>query len=764
MKRTVFASTSILVAIAGSAMADLTNNQVPQIGQPDVFGGYPTTHVMARFAPGSVPMTDKPVSASRPIQQIYAKYGVTSITPVIGYPIGDPDLAGKLGLDRWFNLNVPQGTNVRGLISELKGFNGTFEIVELDGIGGTANTPNDPEYPVCWGQNNTGGAYSCGGTGVANADVNAPQAWDLWTGGSDITLAVIDSGVTNHVDFAGKYVGGWNTVLNNNTDITDASCPHGTHCAGTAAANGNNGIGVAGMSWGAKIMAVKVLTGCGGVEQDCGEGIMWAADNGANVGTMSLQYYTGSQFFQDAVKYGHDKGMVLIAANGNNAGNIIAFPAKYPFCMGVGATTISDGIAGFSNTGPEVDVSAPGQDVWSSLNANGYACYSGTSMATPHVAGTACLLWSYNKGLSNQQVIDAIIKGVKDLGAPGFDQQFGWGRIDAFKILNENVPGLNIFVVDPVPALVAPGVPQSFKTQISVGPDTLVVGSEKLFYRTTNSGPFTQLPLQLVSTGIYNANLPAFDCGDSPEFYVQAEGASSGIKTSPFGAPGNTLKYAIGTVQTTQILNEGFNSGLPSGWSATGLWNITSSCNSGSSCNGGSFAYYGISGSCTFNNGGTNNGSLKAPAVDLLATGGKLEFCYRYDGEGGSPYDRASVRVNGAEVWAAAGTTLAWTPVSVDLPVAGAGAVIEFYFDTVDGIANDSLGFQVDGVKVTASKIVCDSACYADCDGSGTLNIDDFICFQTNYALGDPSADCDGSGNLNIDDFICFQTFYALGC
>jgi hypothetical protein len=290
-------------------------------------------------------------------------------------------------------------------------------------------------------------------------------------------------------------------------------------------------------------------------------------------------------------------------------------------------------------------VSAPGQDVWSSLNANGYACYSGTSMATPHVAGTACLLWSYNKGLSNQQVIDALIKGVKDLGAPGFDQQFGWGRIDAFKILNENVPGLNIFVVDPVPALVAPGVPQSFKTQISVGPDTLVAGSEKLFYRATNSGPFTQLPLQLVSTGIYNANLPAFDCGDSPEFYVQAEGASSGIKTSPFGAPGNTLKYAIGTVQTTQILNEGFNSGLPS---AAGRRRASGTSTSARATAAPVVQRRQL---CLLRQQRLSAPSTTAAPTTarsrqrpLTCSPAKLEFCYRYDGEGGTPYDRASVR------------------------------------------------------------------------------------------------------------------------
>lgn len=431
--------------LAATGMGSLLLADVDRLGDPvfapDTYGGYPTTHVIARVVPGVTP----PVcGAAGPgvffgvteVDAVLSSFGATSVRPAVEFPIGNPELAAELGLDRYYLIDVPAGSDVIALVQALSPFQTVFENVELDGIGGVAETiPNDRDFALLWGMHNTGQFTSCGGQGRVDADIDAPEAWDLWTGLDDITLAVIDSGVQKHADFAAKVLPGWNTVLNNDF-VSDSDCPHGTHVAGTAGAVGNNGVGVAGVSWGVKILPIKVLTGCSGNETDCGEGIIWAADHGANVGTMSLQYYTGTDFFRDAVAYGHNSGMVLIAATGNNQGRRIAYPAKFPLCMGVGATTIRDERASFSNYGPEIDVSAPGQDVWSTLNLNSYACYSGTSMATPHTSGLACLLWSYKRNLSNQQVIDALIANVDDLGTPGFDEFFGWGRINAYRTLS----------------------------------------------------------------------------------------------------------------------------------------------------------------------------------------------------------------------------------------------------------------------------------------------------------------------------------------
>jgi subtilisin family serine protease len=183
---------------------------------------------------------------------------------------------------------------------------------------------------------------------------------------------------------------------------------------------------------------MRVLSSGGsGTESQCGAGIVWAADNGANICTMSLQFYTGSQTFRDMVDYAYGEGVLLIAATGNNRGNLVAFPARFDNCYGVGATNHSDVRPSFSNYGPQNDVVAPGVDVYSIYLGNGYTEMSGTSMATPHVSGLASMLWSYDPGLTNDEVFEIITTTAEDKGPAGFDEQYGWGRANARFALNK---------------------------------------------------------------------------------------------------------------------------------------------------------------------------------------------------------------------------------------------------------------------------------------------------------------------------------------
>jgi subtilisin family serine protease len=358
------------------------------------------------------------------IDRASAKWRVSRIDAINPGGYGSPGLADQLGLSRTFMFRVPRGTAVRQMAQEFSRLP-SVELAEVDGIGGTAYSPNDPLIGECWGLNNTG---QSGGT--ANADIDAFEAWDTYRGDSNIILAVVDSGVNTHVELTGKTVAGWNT--NNNTNNTTDGLWHGTHVAGTAGAIGDNGVGIAGVSFGVRIMPVRVLSGGGsGTEAQCGAGIAWAADHGANICTMSLQYYTGSQTFEAAVDYAHGLGLLLIAATGNNQGNTVAFPARFANCYGVGATNRNDGWATFSNFGAQCDVSAPGQDVYSLYQNNGYRNLSGTSMATPHTSGLASLIWAYDRGLTGDEVFEIIRSTVDDKGAAGWDPQFGWGRISA---------------------------------------------------------------------------------------------------------------------------------------------------------------------------------------------------------------------------------------------------------------------------------------------------------------------------------------------
>lgn len=419
-----FAALAALFA-GGGAIAQVAFGPVDM---PDVPGGYPSDRIVVRFSRGVAPINEPffgPMTGRPGIDRLIARWDVISIDPYSPEGYANEALADKLGLTRTYVVRVQMGTDVKAMEREYDLAAGV-ENAEIVGIGGVALEPNDPQIGNCWGLNNTG---QTGGT--PDADIDAFEAWDTYTGYGNVVLAVVDTGVDpNHPEMAGKIKPGWNTYLNN-SDTMDRY-GHGTHVAGTAGANGNNAIGLAGVSWRVTIMPIKVLSdGGSGSEDQCGAGLIYGADNGANIETMSLQYYTGSSSFEASVNYAHGQGVLLIAATGNNQGRRIAYPAKFANCYAVGATNHFDNKASFSNYGPEIDVTAPGENVYSSLPNNGYGYLSGTSMATPHTSGLASLVWSFDKGLSNDEVFEFIRGSAEDKGTSGFDESFGWGRINA---------------------------------------------------------------------------------------------------------------------------------------------------------------------------------------------------------------------------------------------------------------------------------------------------------------------------------------------
>jgi len=267
-------------------------------------------------------------------------------------------------------------------------------------------------------------------------------------------VAVIDSGVNSHIEYGtnappypnGRIVEGRNTNNPLTPTLTTDGCPHGTHVAGIIAATGNNGAGVAGMTWGAYLMPVRVLNGCFGTVSQLAAGIVWAADHGAHIGNMSLQYYNLTPeevtLLQDAIDYANAQGMLLIAAAGNtNIGPpYVAYPGRLPNCMAVSATDNRDVFAAFSKYGDEVDVCAPGDDIYSTWTNNGYAYLFGTSMSTPHVSGLAALVKSYAPGLTASTIQSIIEESSDDLGPAAWDDHFGHGRINALGALLAAAP------------------------------------------------------------------------------------------------------------------------------------------------------------------------------------------------------------------------------------------------------------------------------------------------------------------------------------
>jgi subtilisin family serine protease len=283
----------------------------------------------------------------------------------------------------------------------------------------------------------SGVSAQSGGTEWDLQKVNGPAARALVAGAlPTVTVAVLDTGVAANPQLMPYLVPGRNFSSSdpgNPADTTDHDF-HGTHVAGTIGA-AVGATGIEGVADGVRIMPVKVLDDSGsGTTTDIASGIIWAADHGADVINMSLG---GAEdpAVQSAIDYARSRNVVVVAAVGNSgdAGNPVMYPGAGAGVIGVAATDMNDVRPSFSEYGPQVDVAAPGVDVASLYLASTtqIVVASGTSMATPHVAATAALVKAVDRGFTPDQVEDLIQGAVVDLGAPGRDDLYGYGRIDA---------------------------------------------------------------------------------------------------------------------------------------------------------------------------------------------------------------------------------------------------------------------------------------------------------------------------------------------
>jgi len=338
---------------------------------------------------------------------------------------------------------------------------------------------NDTYYGNQWALHNIGqmivnGFGAALGSGTADADVDWEEAWNGYSTAlfSDAVVAIVDSGIDDtHPDLSGKLWNNSGEVAGNGIDddvngfvddvwgwdfVQDDNIPHdvyghGTHVSGTAAAETNNALGIAGIAFPSqlKIMTVRVLNDDGfGSTSDVALGIRYAADNGANAINLSLGRRQDSNTMRDAVNYAWNKGAVLAAAAGNDGGGAKYYPASYENVLSVAATDYNDNTASFSNFNGEVDVSAPGVNVFSTFptydftigtkygRSKNYDVGSGTSMSTPHVAGLAALLFAQDSTRNNATVRNIIESTADDRGDTGWDKHYGWGRINVFNALS----------------------------------------------------------------------------------------------------------------------------------------------------------------------------------------------------------------------------------------------------------------------------------------------------------------------------------------
>ncbi len=279
---------------------------------------------------------------------------------------------------------------------------------------------------------------------IKAADVDS-SAWNFSKSNPSVNIAILDTGIDqNHEDLSSKIVSNKNCT---DSGTVDDLYGHGTHVAGIAAAVTNNGVGIAGVGYNASLMNVKVLDdGGSGYYSWIANCIVWAADNGAKVVNMSLGGGAKSKTLENAVNYAWGKGVVIVAAAGNSGNNSPTYPGYYSNVIAVAATDQNDKKASWSSYSNRwVDVAAPGVSIYSTFPNHpyvinkkpGYDYASGTSMATPHVAGLAALVWSTNFGTNNSSVRNRIESTADKISGTG--KYWIYGRINALASLSQSL-------------------------------------------------------------------------------------------------------------------------------------------------------------------------------------------------------------------------------------------------------------------------------------------------------------------------------------
>jgi len=381
--------------------ADLKMKQLPRPErQPAKAASYDPHTVLVRFKPGASAAARDAALRSR---------SATKVRTIGGY------------------VKVRTLGSATDLLRRLK-TDATVETATLDYARTKAAVPNDPGYTAGYQR---------------NLDVvRLPAAWDVTKGSTSQVIAVLDTGVdVSHEDLVGRTVAGFN-VIDGDANVADID-GHGTMVAGIAAANTNNGKGIAGAAWTGRIMPVRVFaTPDSAFDSDIATGVRWAADHGASIINLSLGGPGEAPLIQDAITYATGLGSLVVVAAGNSGATEPNYPAAYPEVLAVGATDNAGRLTDFSTSGDWVDVAAPGFDITSPYFDPAtpaihdyYATGSGTSFSAPLVAGIAALVRTQSPSLRPDQVLQRLKQSTRDAGVRGIDPFYGHGFLDAYTAL-----------------------------------------------------------------------------------------------------------------------------------------------------------------------------------------------------------------------------------------------------------------------------------------------------------------------------------------
>lgn len=463
MRRTGFLFS--LIALAALMFAMALPRPVEAVGGDTAAAAFVPNQVIVRYSDDA---------SDADIARVMARVGASQLERIASSPA-----AGRVDL-----LGLPAGIAVAQAVRQLS-LDPAVVYAEPNFIyTRQATFPNDPQFDQLWGLHNTGQPIAGGEGGTPDADMDAPEAWDRDTGSATVWVGVIDEGIDfRHEDLGGVVINpgedangdgvitaadfngidddgngfvddvhGWDFVNDDNSifdgrNANDGADAHGTHVSGTIGAIGNNGKGVVGVNWNVRIINAKFLGRAGGTTADAIKSVDYMTDfkvnRGVNLITTNNSWGGGgfSQALQDAIERANAAGVLFCAAAGN-AGNdndeTPFFPASYPNAnvIAVAALNRFDELAGFSNFGAtSVDVGAPGVTVLSTTPFNTYRYFSGTSMATPHVAGLCALLKSNSPRLSAARIKDRILATVVRIPVLA-GKCVSEGRINAYRALN----------------------------------------------------------------------------------------------------------------------------------------------------------------------------------------------------------------------------------------------------------------------------------------------------------------------------------------
>ena len=425
-----------------------------------------------------------------------------------------------------FIVRVPAGLHENDVVATLEE-SGLFQYAEPDWRVFPIDCPNDPRLGSQW-HHDANRLDSCNG-------------WSLHTGDPSVSVGICDTGVrTTHEDLQAHRLEGYNAVdrewEDQGGEVNDIN-GHGTMTTGCAAANGNNGKGVVGMGWNLSHRMLRVSNDPSGDASlsDLQHAARTAVENGDRVASVSYSGVDAASNFTTATYIKSIDGLLVWAAG--NDGRYLSGDRDDDDLIVAGATDQSDSKASFSAYGPLVDLTAPGVSVYTTSNSgnSSYGSASGTSFSCPLTAGLCALIWSANPNLSPDDVELALKNGTDDLGSPGPDDTYGYGRINILGSLNLAEHPLDFDYPFGLPELLDPNGGTTVRVEVLAADAQPEPGTGTFF--VDDGGGFVEYAMVHLGRNVYDAVFPAVSCGTNAHFYFSAETTGGETQTDPRSAP-----------------------------------------------------------------------------------------------------------------------------------------------------------------------------------------------------------------------------------